>query len=478
MPHRLLLPTALLTFACLALPAVADPASPPSHSSSLRSDILYTHRGEFVQVSPMRALTLNAHVEQFAYDPLGLEIAVVGSETSGVQTAHFVKTLDAHTGKEISRFVITAPAGDKSVSVFLTGWSQSGKYLLMERETAVLENGDKVLDENLRWDLSASPATVSAISPAALLPAGAEAAGSIDYLSPTGRWLAFQQLYTGGDSVLHNLFVLYDPEQNKFLPLPGNRRILRWLGKDELGLFHQEGDQRFYSRYNVVTGKETPTTEEAFTSPSSNTSSVYPDLVLDTQTPDQTDGQHSGGSLPSYVIWIKRTPLGTLPLGAAAAGLMPNYREEGAGSDPQAAWSPTGKQVAFVANHDLCVTDVAAATGLLPAEKIAVGLKLSCQEEQDLAVSNLKQIGLAIIQYTQDSDENFPVADGWVKTLTPYLKSTDVFRADGHAAVYEQPADLALAKMDAPAEAEQAYIDLPCARVVLFCDGHVKVFAK
>lgn len=83
MPCRLLLSTALLALASLALPIAADPAPPLPHFSNLRSDTLYTHKGEFVQVSPMRPLTLNAHVTQFAYDPLGIEIAVVSSETAG-----------------------------------------------------------------------------------------------------------------------------------------------------------------------------------------------------------------------------------------------------------------------------------------------------------------------------------------------------------------------------------------------------------
>ena len=478
MPRRFLLPTALLAFACFALPAAADPVAPLPRPSNLRSDILYTHKGEFVQVKPMRALTLNAHVSQFAYDPLGLEIAVVGSETSGEQTTPFVKTLDAHTGKEISRLAVSAPAGDKNVSFVLTGWSQSGKYLLVERLQPDPENADKILDENLRWDLSVSPATVSVISPKTLLPADASASGSIGSLSPTGRWATYQQFYTGGDSVMHNLSLLYDPEQDKFLPLPEGQRVMCWLGKDDLELFHRDGDQRSYFRYNVVTGKETPTTGDPPTFPSSKTSSSYPDLMLDTQMPDQVDPQNSGGHLESNLIWIRRTPFGRMPLGAAAAGLMPSYRDHEVNSDPQAVWSPTGKQVAFIASGDLHVTDLVSASEALPHEKLAVGLKLSCAEEQTLAITNLKQIGLGIIQYTQDSDEKFPSADGWMKTISPYIKSTDVFQADGHAVVYEQPADLALAKMESPADTEEAYVDLPCARVVLFCDGHVKSFPK
>ena len=52
--------------------------------------------------------------------------------------------------------------------------------------------------------------------------------------------------------------------------------------------------------------------------------------------------------------------------------------------------------------------------------------RASCQ-------SNLKQIGLGFAQYTQDYDESYPQiggqdATGWVSTLQPYLKSTQLFQ--------------------------------------------------
>ncbi|RYG99049.1 DUF1559 domain-containing protein, partial [archaeon] len=52
--------------------------------------------------------------------------------------------------------------------------------------------------------------------------------------------------------------------------------------------------------------------------------------------------------------------------------------------------------------------------------------------------SNLKQIGLGMMQYTQDYDERFPVAYlhdtgsgtywGWMQAMQPYLKSTQIFQ--------------------------------------------------
>lgn len=42
--------------------------------------------------------------------------------------------------------------------------------------------------------------------------------------------------------------------------------------------------------------------------------------------------------------------------------------------------------------------------------------------------SNMKQISLGIIQYTQDHDERFPDADKWVDEVMPYIKTEAVFR--------------------------------------------------
>ena len=59
--------------------------------------------------------------------------------------------------------------------------------------------------------------------------------------------------------------------------------------------------------------------------------------------------------------------------------------------------------------------------------------------------SNMKQIGNALMQYTQEFDEKFPNRTmnfpggtppyrSWAGTIQPYLKSTDVFRCPSHKA--------------------------------------------
>ncbi|BCM91700.1 hypothetical protein IAD21_03575 [Abditibacteriota bacterium] len=75
--------------------------------------------------------------------------------------------------------------------------------------------------------------------------------------------------------------------------------------------------------------------------------------------------------------------------------------------------------------------------------------------------SNLKQIGLGILQYTQDYDGKFPsiIADGsaygWADTLQPYLKSTQL---------YQCPKERTSAQLDSqgqPDPHKSGYTDYP-----------------
>src|SRR5687768_13605090 len=54
------------------------------------------------------------------------------------------------------------------------------------------------------------------------------------------------------------------------------------------------------------------------------------------------------------------------------------------------------------------------------------------QARKTSCMSNLKQIGLGIMQYTQDYDEYLPVGNtgggqGWAGRVGPYLKSSQIF---------------------------------------------------
>ena len=446
----------------------------PSHA--LRPDILYTTRGEFVQVSPMRPLTLNAHIQQFAYEPLGVEVAFAGSEVQGNQTVHFIKTMDVRTGHEVSRLTVTAPTGSQEADLQLIGWSLSGKYLLLHRFTPDPQDANTSFSEFLRWDLSANPSVMRPIDPAAHLPAEAWATpgSGYDIPSPDRHWIVLRQPYhtldaEGKPSLGQIAYVLYDPERDTYrlLALPSGASTYRWSDSSHLRIQQKGVEQDF----DVVTEQVSQTgVASADNAPAA--SKQYPELILDVEHRFLEDGKGSGGHLDSCLLWVRRTSPGKQPLGVAAAGLTADR------NDPQAVWAPTGKQIAFLAHGDLYVTDLTATTDPLPNEKMAVGLTLTCPEEQQLAATNLKQIGLALAQYSQDHGEHYPPTEGLNDALSAYLKTRDVFQVGSHRFVYQLPDGTSLAKIESPAQTAQGMIDLPCARVVLFADGHVKLFPK
>jgi prepilin-type N-terminal cleavage/methylation domain-containing protein/prepilin-type processing-associated H-X9-DG protein len=75
---------------------------------------------------------------------------------------------------------------------------------------------------------------------------------------------------------------------------------------------------------------------------------------------------------------------------------------------------------------------VIAIIAILAAILFPVFAKAREKARQASCASNLKQIGLAIVQYTQDNDENMPTARGngenWADQIYTYVKSTGVFK--------------------------------------------------
>jgi hypothetical protein len=97
--------------------------------------------------------------------------------------------------------------------------------------------------------------------------------------------------------------------------------------------------------------------------------------------------------------------------------------------------------------------------------------------QRGMAMTNAKQVGLGILQYAQDYDENFPKpGSGLVKKLQPYLKSDSVFKnpATGEPGfVYTYTGATAMAEIDLVAETQLGYITGPGGKAVIWADGHV-----
>ncbi len=101
----------------------------------------------------------------------------------------------------------------------------------------------------------------------------------------------------------------------------------------------------------------------------------------------------------------------------------------------------------------------------------------------EASVSNLKQLGLGLIQYTQDNNETLPPmqnASAAKAALFPYIKSESIFEQPPSHTFYHPNASLSrrkLASFDSPATMVVYFETSPQAdgrRAVLFLDGHVK----
>ena len=99
------------------------------------------------------------------------------------------------------------------------------------------------------------------------------------------------------------------------------------------------------------------------------------------------------------------------------------------------------------------------------------------------SLDNLRQIGLAMLQYTQDNDETLPpMTDAATvkKTIYPYVKSDSVFVDPLTDIAYLPNTSLShrtLATFNSPAEMVIYYEATPApdnTRALLFLDGHVK----
>lgn len=109
--------------------------------------------------------------------------------------------------------------------------------------------------------------------------------------------------------------------------------------------------------------------------------------------------------------------------------------------------------------------------------------KEAIQNQNLTSISNLKQLGLGLIQYTQDYDDVLPLMQNATqakKAIFPYVKSDDLFLQPGSKTPYRTNPILSrkkLAHISDSARMVAFYEDKPGSdglRGVLFLDGHAK----
>lgn len=91
--------------------------------------------------------------------------------------------------------------------------------------------------------------------------------------------------------------------------------------------------------------------------------------------------------------------------------------------------------------------------------------------QRELTMSRAKQVGLGLMMYMQDYDENLPHDPSNVaEVVMPYLKDAETL-ADF---VYTYKGTAALGKIEKPSETVLGHISSPGGRAVVYADGHVK----
>lgn len=120
--------------------------------------------------------------------------------------------------------------------------------------------------------------------------------------------------------------------------------------------------------------------------------------------------------------------------------IMPYSKSHRAPAIAHASDGKIGKSFGFTLIELLVVIAIIA---ILAAILFPVFAKVREKARQTSCVSNLKQIGLALAQYTQDNEETLPYAriDGltngpipWHAAIYPYVKSTQVFKCPDNPA--------------------------------------------
>lgn len=124
--------------------------------------------------------------------------------------------------------------------------------------------------------------------------------------------------------------------------------------------------------------------------------------------------------------------------------------------------SPRLDRIAYVSKNRLFSRDIAKID-------LATFNKAMDEVSKREAIFRAKQVGLAILLYSTDSDDYLPLKAGFDEGVYPYLKNRDllngfVYLMDGQN----------VSKIDDPVKTEVGYISTKTGRIVVYVDGHVK----
>lgn len=149
----------------------------------------------------------------------------------------------------------------------------------------------------------------------------------------------------------------------------------------------------------------------------------------------------------------------------------------GTDTEGQALITPDGSRPEILPRAVLYFSDGSLYAAPLQHTNREAYIALRRQHWRIQAMTSAKQIGLGMMMYAQDYDENFPSPDSNLKDIVdPYLKNQSLWNNPetgkfGFQVAYKQTS---LSAYQTPANTPLGYLNGPGGRAVIYIDGHVR----
>ncbi len=227
---------------------------------------------------------------------------------------------------------------------------------------------------------------------------------------------------------------------------------------------------------NLETGEVTqpeklpaiPASEKAKKAPSMRES-----WAIDVAAANASLQNSAGKPQPASALWLRAA--GTAKKEAAPAPAQGSVAADSlliathARLETQLATENTAA-VLFTRDGSLCATPIFR----LPARALEDALR---GIQRTATMSNAKQIGIALMMYSQDYDENLPLPGSGVQDAAgPYLKNPSVFANPGtgeNGFVYSYQGPTGVGQIGQPATTQLGFVSGPGGRAIIWADGHV-----
>jgi prepilin-type processing-associated H-X9-DG protein len=451
---------------------------------------IYLGEGQVLAVESTRQLTLREDIQAYAFSPSGEKIAYVSYVEDHGEQYYALKVVDTWrhepevtllTKQRLPKFIANPP---EPTLLEIVGWSGDDRFVLFQRDSSAPGEDDTALPPQIEMiDLSASTPQAKPIPlgtknhDGSLVDIDASWSPDHDRLVIRRRvtYLTEKPVRTEQN------YWLYRPLTDQLQPLPldpscivrgwrdGGHLLIKAVAKDTNSpLQNYELETGTLTEFVRPEGWGKVPLDNPI-APLGAADPKDPSLILEILA-HRLNASRQDGLTPASTVWLRQNPAAG-KLSVLALGVITGK------SPPQAQWSPTGKSIAFVAHGDVFLANLIKR----PAnqqERLAGGEPWRCPEDGTTAASNMKQIALGILQYTQDNDERLPTASEFRQAITPYLQDESLFSLGDCQFIYHAPKNLSYDIINAPADLIIGEMDTPCGRIVLYADGHVKNLGK